>query len=63
MITEFQKENQSAPCYVASPLYQKYLSNPDKRLLLVTTSASLVRLEGGIAKTKELAYFLEWEKY
>lgn len=49
--TGFQRE-QPAPCYVASFLYQKYLSNLDKVLLLVTSPASSIRLETGIAKTR-----------
>lgn len=63
MITGFQREKQPGLYYVACPLQQKHLSNLDKTALLVTSSASPIILEAGIAKTKELAYFIVGEKY
>lgn len=63
MITGFQREKQPGLYHVACPLQQKHLSNLDKTALLVTSSASPITLEAGIAKRKDLAYFIVRQKH
>lgn len=56
MVTGLKREECPALHYPAHCLSQKHLNNLNKILLLVT-SASAIRLEVGIAKTKYPAYF------
>lgn len=57
MITGLKREKCPALHYIAHCLSQKHLSNLDK-ILLPVTSASAIRLEVGIAKTEDPAYFV-----